>query len=691
MASIQFNNGVIVPASWLQDVNDLVYGLGAPQNIVNFFQSISTPAGAEIVGYSSTYTYGPNTVGSAIQVAIEAARGTTVGEYGAVGDGVADDTAAINAAIASLGSVGGVVNFAPGTYKVTSTITIGNGIILKGVGYSDKPGTGAANRGASCMLRGFTGANPMLIVLGEACGLDLIDFDGDNQGMTSGVIYPDNVVILGSRCGIGAISARNSTHHNVRFGMTVGQTAIPYGVAAGANNTNLWSFERIHAYNGLAGVVFDDTNTNTTTNYPLGLPNINGAKAGLIDAYGNSTDGVVLANCQDNTFQQISAQANGTALAFTGALASGATSGTLTTNFNLPSGTYGVAFIETAGGIAECRYVTLTNGSTAAAWTIGLGAACSATIGLGAGIHFQTDGVNAGPRANRILGNDSEANIGFDILTDFATLPTSNPGLYNIVFGNRAATLNPRIVDNSSGGISFQWNANTGGYSWGQTTRIVNPAAGGLGDIEFYTDVGQRETGRIYSGQTGATGYLTFQTFGATLADRFSINADGDAAFTGLSGGVYFNKTVSDTTTPGTIIEGGAVGRIDLVNSGVGTSLCAAFYNANGQVGKISTNASTTTYATSSDYRLKGNVEMADGSSCLATVLTWPIRAFTWNVDGTHDIGVIAHELQAIKPVAVVGDKDGKDMQGVDYSKLIPELVAAVQYLASRVAALEKA
>jgi hypothetical protein len=50
--------------------------------------------------------------------------------------------------------------------------------------------------------------------------------------------------------------------------------------------------------------------------------------------------------------------------------------------------------------------------------------------------------------------------------------------------------------------------------------------------------------------------------------------------------------------------------------------------------------------------------------------------------------------LQAVKPTAVNGEKDAMrngeiDPQGVDYSKLVPELVAAVQFLAAKVAALE--
>jgi hypothetical protein len=47
--------------------------------------------------------------------------------WGALGNGTEDDTIAIQSAINSLSSIGGTVFFAPGHYKTTSTITIGNG------------------------------------------------------------------------------------------------------------------------------------------------------------------------------------------------------------------------------------------------------------------------------------------------------------------------------------------------------------------------------------------------------------------------------------------------------------------------------------------------------------------------------------------------------------------------------------
>jgi hypothetical protein len=43
--------------------------------------------------------------------------------------------------------------------------------------------------------------------------------------------------------------------------------------------------------------------------------------------------------------------------------------------------------------------------------------------------------------------------------------------------------------------------------------------------------------------------------------------------------------------------------------------------------------------------------------------------------------GVVAHELKEILPYAVTGEKDDKEMQSVDYSKLVPIMLKAIQEL----------
>ena len=128
--------------------------------------------------------------------------------------------------------------------------------------------------------------------------------------------------------------------------------------------------------------------------------------------------------------------------------------------------------------------------------------------------------------------------------------------------------------------------------------------------------------------------------------------------------------------------------------TGVSTATThARFYNPNGNVGNISTNASATTYATSSDYRLKENV--APMQNALDTVAQLNPVTYTWKADGSAGQGFIAHELQAVVPDCVTGEKDAVDAegnpqyQGVDTSFLVATLVKAIQELTARVAQLE--
>jgi hypothetical protein len=49
----------------------------------------------------------------------------------------------------------------------------------------------------------------------------------------------------------------------------------------------------------------------------------------------------------------------------------------------------------------------------------------------------------------------------------------------------------------------------------------------------------------------------------------------------------------------------------------------------------------------------------------------------------------MAHELQEVLPDAVSGEKDAEEMQGVDYSKIVPLLIKSIQELTAKVEALE--
>jgi hypothetical protein len=118
------------------------------------------------------------------------------------------------------------------------------------------------------------------------------------------------------------------------------------------------------------------------------------------------------------------------------------------------------------------------------------------------------------------------------------------------------------------------------------------------------------------------------------------------------------------------------------------------FSNPNGAVGSITTDASATAYNTSSDYRLKENVTaVTDGITRLQQLK--PSRFnFIADPDKTID-GFLAHEVQDIVPEAITGEKDAVDddgnpeYQGIDQSKLVPLLTAALQEAVAKIESLE--
>ena len=119
--------------------------------------------------------------------------------------------------------------------------------------------------------------------------------------------------------------------------------------------------------------------------------------------------------------------------------------------------------------------------------------------------------------------------------------------------------------------------------------------------------------------------------------------------------------------------------RINNTNSS-NSYFAQAFYSGGTLAGYIYINASnnTTQFATSSDYRLKENINY-DFDALSRVKQLKPARFnFKTDADTTVD-GFIAHEVSDIVPEAIIGEKDGELMQGIDQSKLVPILTKAIQ------------
>lgn len=85
---------------------------------------------------------------------------------------------------------------------------------------------------------------------------------------------------------------------------------------------------------------------------------------------------------------------------------------------------------------------------------------------------------------------------------------------------------------------------------------------------------------------------------------------------------------------------------------------------------------------TTSDYRLKEDKREYDAIALLQNIPTYDFR---WKESGHREYGVMAHELQAVLSYLVFGEKNDIDESGqiipqkVNYSKLVPILISAIQ------------
>jgi hypothetical protein len=156
-------------------------------------------------------------------------------------------------------------------------------------------------------------------------------------------------------------------------------------------------------------------------------------------------------------------------------------------------------------------------------------------------------------------------------------------------------------------------------------------------------------------------------------AERMRIDSSGILLLAGTSAIAGYQFTMYHTDTGGMAYK----------YNGTSQQNSCSFQNGNGQVGRIYTSGSNTTYSTSSDYRLKENVVPMTGALDKVALLN-PVT-YTWKVDGTNGQGFIAHELQAVVPDCVGGTKDAVDAEGnpvyqdVDTSYLVATLTAAIK------------
>jgi hypothetical protein len=199
-------------------------------------------------------------------------------------------------------------------------------------------------------------------------------------------------------------------------------------------------------------------------------------------------------------------------------------------------------------------------------------------------------------------------------------------------------------------------------WSSGDALRfaISDSSFGGFTELARFTGGGEFAIGKTQASESVGTG--TGYGFASPSSDPFFsvVNATAGA----VNACIYLNR-----------------------RNTAASNFLMSFYTNDGTsqsgVGSITHNGTSTAYNTSSDYRLKHDIEPMTGA--IAKVVQLKPVTYKWNADGSSGEGFIAHELAEAMPHAVSGEKDAVNKdgsikpQGIDTSFLIATLTAAIQ------------
>jgi len=299
-----------------------------------------------------------------------------------------------------------------------------------------------------------------------------------------------------------------------------------------------------------------------------------------------------------------------------------------------------------------------------------------------------------------------------------------NPDNGNVAIGSAAPVAAGRLMIKSTSLTQAQLKLQGLNYSFGAEIMSQNGSeAGTVGNTRCWYKhdlVTQGNTRRFWTASSQAG--TDTQSF--SIANNQKIHMSSETIKVnhtnlGTAQDIRFGNWVGNGSGYGVKITTGTPQGMILIETSASTSRdLMHFNNSNGLVGKINTNGTTTSFVTSSDHRLKENVDYTWDATTRLKQLK-PAR-FNFISDETNTLvdGFLAHEVGSIVPEAISGTHNGMkdeeyettaaviddgaiitpavmgtrsvaDYQGIDQSKLVPLLVKTIQELEARITALE--
>ena len=311
------------------------------------------------------------------------------------------------------------------------------------------------------------------------------------------------------------------------------------------------------------------------------------------------------------------------------------------------------------------------------------------------------DGSNYNVASGNVINAHSTADTSTPNLVDAIRL--FNNASYNVIGSNIVSGQSSNNqytywANVSSGSNENRFDSNKGQYTGLRNDNGTNNKWGSASVDDIVSFTGTLPTGN---------NFYTFTDENDSGMKRVTTNElalflDGTAGITlkkaGANSnheGLYVNTTESMTNSTGYMhhINGGVA-----IKSGSGTniSITDSGKNQRGRIGHASGGSSgDVIFSSNSDYRLKENITpMKDNGvspKCIERLKNLKPCYFSWKTDKEHKLqdGFIAHEVQEVVPNAVLGEKDGEEMQTLDPAKLVPVLTSAIKELTSRLEALE--